>query len=755
MDGLSSASAVFAVVSVAVQLAETIHKLVDFWKAVEDAPDNIASIFRELGLLSKILTQSHELAQLHSFSDIFDEALGDCCSKILKLHSKVEDTRRNLNSSKLRKRKWAAWKIVLQKAEIDSLQKSISEARGNIIHIQVNSLLVRPPSITNVYQIIQQSSELSTQTSGRMQITEQQLAKILTEKQSPLNLPAGCHDEKLAQFCPEIAGKHLTLLDNGEKHDRSPSMYADIPRVAIGSRKRSVYGSRGCKVTSPFSDIWTVTRRVEEQIVHPSGTRDSVEAESQLIMYPSKWLAKIGIAYGVKLSVLASRGWQYSFQPFRAVPESALIFEFCRSGNLDGIRTLLSRGDASPHDRDPLGRTPLWYAVLHHQFDICALLLLEGADAEAMDWVRGRKPIENLYFGDSVDVKLKLELANLLARYDCEDDINYSWSGRLLVFFRQNKIMNLDSSARHESTLLILQYMASFFHRTNYNFSGLFRELLLLGNEGPALQWPLRFIPGKLYADKHSNILQEAIRRLLLIREPLTMKVVIDKSTTTDLHLYVDPTTSQCYRKETPTSLAMYNLDGFLVWRRLLRELGFDIPAFVARELETGELKSIGWTQQTLVELFYQDFTYIVLPEPSHSDGYRMCERCRDYGSTGVLLKVDLEWRRILRLIRTGKNHLAIVNNDPLLAGEKVADTIDRTDKDASETSSDSLPYRFVCSTRCEDNLRVAWEDEGLAPLNLPRYIPKEERDRLRQLRLAEEEAKCPTHTMPGAFSAQ
>lgn len=299
-----------------------------------------------------------------------------------------------------------------------------------------------------------------------------------------------------------------------------------------------------------------------------------------------------------------------------------------------------------------------------------------------------RKPIENLYHGTSVDVKLKLELADLLARYDCEDDINYSWCGRLLLFYRQNKAMNLDSSARYESTLLILQYLASFLHRTKYSFSGLFRELLLFGNEGPALQWPLRFIPGKLYNNEISNILQSAIRRLLMIRDPLTMKAIIEKSTTTDLHLYVDPTSSQCYRKETPTSLAMYNLEGFLVWRRLLKELGFDIPSFVARELETGGLKSIGWTQQTLVELFYQDFTYIVLPEPSHSHGYRMCERCRNYGDSGQYQKVDLEWRRILRLIRTGKNHVAIINNDLLLAGEKGADTIDRTDKDASKTSS-------------------------------------------------------------------
>ncbi|EMR87911.1 hypothetical protein ACHAPC_002877 [Botrytis cinerea] len=755
MDGLSSASAVFAVVSVAVQLAETIHKLVDFWKAVEDAPDHVASIFGELELLSKILTQSHELAQIHSFSDIFDEALRDCYSKILKLHSKVENTRKNLNSSKLRKRKWAAWKIVLQKSEIDSLQKSISEAKTNILHIQVNSLLARPPSISNVYQIYQQNSQSSTQISERMQITEQQLANILTEKQNPLSLSAGCLDEKLAHLSPDIAGKQLALLENGEKHEQSQPGYANIPRVAVGSRKLSVYRSKGRKVTNPFSNIWSVSQRIQEQIVHSSGTRDRVEAESQIIVYPSKWLVNIGMAYGVKLSVLASRGWQYSFQPFRAVSESALIFEFCRTGNLDGVRTLLSRGDASPYDRDPSGKTPLWYAVLHHQLEISALLLLEGADAEAMDWARGWKPIQNLYLGTSEDAKLKLELANLLARYDSEDDVNFSTCGRLFMFYRPYKEMSLHPSTRHESSLLILHYMASYFHRTNFDFSGLFSDLLKFGYGGPVLQWPLRFIPGKFCNDRDRNILQSAIRTLLMIREPLTMKVIIEKSTTTDLHHYVDPTWSQCYRKETPTSLAMYNLDGFLIWQRLLKELGFDISAFVARELETGELKSIGWTRQTLIELFYQDFTHIALPKPSHPLGHRHCDRCGWYGDLSTQQKVDLEWRRILRLIRTRKYHLEIVDNDPLLTGEKDANTIDLTDKNATETSSDPLPCRFVCQTRCEDGFRVAWEDESVEPPNIPPHIPKEERNRLKQLRLAEEEAKCPTYTMPGAFSPQ
>ncbi|TGO86594.1 hypothetical protein BPOR_0291g00130 [Botrytis porri] len=377
-DSLSSASAVFAVVSVAVQLAETIHKLVDFWKAVEDAPDNIANIFRELGLLSKILTQSHELAQLHLFSDIFDEALKDCCSKILKLHSKVEDTRRSLSSSKLRKRKWAAWKIVLQKSEIDSLQKSISEAKTNILHIQVNNLLrmsmdanlrigrARASSISNVYQVFQQSSELSAQTFGRMQITKQQLAKISTENQNPSSLSARCHEEKLAHFRPDLIGQTLIRQDDDKQFNQPPLECAVAvspkPR-AIGSRKRNVYVYRRRQITSPFSNFWKESIKTTEEVVHASGVKETVEEESQLIIYPSKWLAKLGVGYGIELYILASRGWRYSFQPFRAVPESSLIFQFCREGNLGGVRTLLSRGDASPYDRDPLGRTPLWVVL--------------------------------------------------------------------------------------------------------------------------------------------------------------------------------------------------------------------------------------------------------------------------------------------------------------------------------------------------------------------------------------------------------
>lgn len=68
----------------------------------------------------------------------------------------------------------------------------------------------------------------------------------------------------------------------------------------------------------------------------------------------------LGISHGLLVTARSTVGWRYTIEPFGAVPENALIFELCKLGNVDGVRLLLQRGEASPLDRDPMGRTPLW-----------------------------------------------------------------------------------------------------------------------------------------------------------------------------------------------------------------------------------------------------------------------------------------------------------------------------------------------------------------------------------------------------------
>lgn len=315
----------------------------------------------------------------------------------------------------------------------------------------------------------------------------------------------------------------------------------------------------------------------------------------------------------------------------------------------------------------------------------------------------------------------------MLANHDfLEDDVNYWAVGRLLTFYRPSRMMDLDVTKRNEAVLAILQYLTPFFHRTNYNFSGLLSDLLKSGYDGPILPWVLRNISGKLHIDSNESIVQGALRMLLWQRDPPTMKNIIDKSTPTDLHLYIDPSPSQVYRRETPTSLAMHDWEGFSAWRRLLVEAGIDMSDFITQELEAGGLKSDGWTHQTLSELFQLELKLPKLPQPlSRPDDYHPCERCRQPTYHTELNKVDLEWRRKLRYMRT---------KEPLIL--------------------DPLPYRIVCPRNCEDGICVAWEFENSEPPNFPPYVPKDERIRLEQLRLLEEEARCPTYFMPGAFEA-
>jgi hypothetical protein len=87
---------------------------------------------------------------------------------------------------------------------------------------------------------------------------------------------------------------------------------------------------------------------------------DALEHQTHFIYHPAPWFLRRCFNFGMSaLSTKAAQGWQYQIRTIRAVPDDSLIFQFCRSGNLDGIRYLLKRRLASPWDTDSKGWTPL------------------------------------------------------------------------------------------------------------------------------------------------------------------------------------------------------------------------------------------------------------------------------------------------------------------------------------------------------------------------------------------------------------
>jgi hypothetical protein len=140
MDGLSSASAVFAVASIAIQLGDGVKKLLKLYSAIRGAPAKVDALFKDLALLSLILDQAHTIDYGSKSNGITELALESCITKIKQLRDKVEKSAAHLGSSSKIQKKWSALNITLKEHEIVDLRTSIYQALAVLDSAQINSL---------------------------------------------------------------------------------------------------------------------------------------------------------------------------------------------------------------------------------------------------------------------------------------------------------------------------------------------------------------------------------------------------------------------------------------------------------------------------------------------------------------------------------------------------------------------------------------------------------------------------------------
>ena len=90
------------------------------------------------------------------------------------------------------------------------------------------------------------------------------------------------------------------------------------------------------------------------------------QSKTSFTIYPAQWLIRLGVQCGFHLDLISSstQGWKNSLNTFCPVPDDALIFEFCRQGNVSAVRSLLSGGHASVRDTNSQGYTPLHVSVI-------------------------------------------------------------------------------------------------------------------------------------------------------------------------------------------------------------------------------------------------------------------------------------------------------------------------------------------------------------------------------------------------------
>ena len=129
MEPLSSASAVFAVGTVACELVKAVHKLDKFLSRMKDAPADVAKDLEDLKTLSGFIESTGKEFPDHDLDKATERVLVDCARHILHLQERILKTVTGLESESYRKRKFAAYNFARKKAEIDSARGHIEQAK--------------------------------------------------------------------------------------------------------------------------------------------------------------------------------------------------------------------------------------------------------------------------------------------------------------------------------------------------------------------------------------------------------------------------------------------------------------------------------------------------------------------------------------------------------------------------------------------------------------------------------------------------
>ncbi|CAD6448806.1 b0dd9802-009d-4c6c-a18f-d0a4bb4da8d4 [Sclerotinia trifoliorum] len=775
MEGLSSASAAFAVISLAVQLAESVKKLVEFWQAIEDAPGDVSELFSDLELLSAFLVNNQKKFARHSPYDLIAQRIFSKCQKrIEKLHEKLHPTMVAFTSSSSRKRKWAALKVTLKNEEIKKMRTSVGESLVAVQMIQQDAISdmaemalrhqeETSKGISAIQEIVVQYSQNLNPMHGSKSLSSTYASSMLLEEKKTTELSLlDLHRDKESHGYSQptsttIDARNAMIFQNSSPAilDEVGSSVNDIKKQIIGhtSSKTRLWETDG---QTPIFSFRVSSASTKTTSANELSSHETIETRIGIVFYPAKWLYRLGVTMGIRMSATVDNGWMFTFSSFGAVPEDALIFDLCRQGNVAGVKILLGRGDASLECENPQGKTPLWTAVNYGQVDVARFLIAAGAKNTANKINLWQNPVV-------LDARRKIAIIETLEFYSkYKGNSIYGTIGRLSIFYTPSKRLDMTQEEISDNMLCVFKALTPSLRTGNAAAIRYLHEMLSSGHCGSLIHWLISRLEGNLDVHEDSvtsySLLHCLIGARFLHRDLLSVRMIMEK--TTDLHSCHGYGAWGQYQPQTPTVLAMYDQDLFIPWRQLLLESKQDMDTFIEREVDAKQLTSMGWTKATLKALFRHQFNTPSYEGRRPFHGFPVCDRCNHVNiSISMLrLKIDLEFRRQLREIRTGRSQIPLFSHTTdVRSGSSLSLSVDENGHPISNSSQKTwppLPYRFVCSDSCRDGISVhdVFENNLEDLPVFPPYISKEEQERLEQLRLAEEEAKCPTYKMPGAF---
>ncbi|KAK5102661.1 hypothetical protein LTS08_003461 [Lithohypha guttulata] len=374
--------------------------------------------------------------------------------------------------------------------------------------------------------------------------------------------------------------------------------------------------------------------------------------------YPNSLLQLLGLRIGFDLVVLYSQqGWRCKFNVFHAVPSDAPIFALSRQGDVNGVRDLLLRKNASVWDIDERGNSALHYAAAGCHIELCYMLVHAGADVGARNYdtfyVHNKTPLTMMCEGSGSPAS-KIEAMRLFARqidywdHECE-----GWDVIVCLLHSDNE------GCCHLSDLepfrWVLNAYATDIKSSCVRDSRLRSALVTTGNSSAfkaIMQTHKGVVSESFNTDSYSrNLLHYKMYEFYL--DPADLFGILKLLAEAGIDLHTETTVGESCKQasRSPTSLAMRYSSLFHVWKKLLRYLKHDFKAFIEIEFRTSsELENAGWTEETLLRLFETDF------EPRDLGRQAWRSVCINNGCSRIVEPEEPWWQRLCEDIRTQRN---------------------------------------------------------------------------------------------------
>lgn len=137
MEALSGASSVLAVVSLAIQIADSVKKLSEFWSSIKNAPQSIQTITRDLELVSSAFEDigtGPQNDRSHSKDlTLCLDILQSCEQNVKRLCDLTDDLKLGLESKSRGTRLWSGVKATWREEMIRGIQETLRDLKITLI----------------------------------------------------------------------------------------------------------------------------------------------------------------------------------------------------------------------------------------------------------------------------------------------------------------------------------------------------------------------------------------------------------------------------------------------------------------------------------------------------------------------------------------------------------------------------------------------------------------------------------------------